>query len=160
MLKHNHDEFNGKIKQLEQSIRSWHKQSEVSQQLATIPGVGVLSATALSATIGDVANFKNARQLAAYLGLVPRQHSSGGKDKLMGISKRGDGYVRSLLVHGARAVISHINRRLKAGQAGGNVWVEQCLTRMHVNEVAVALANKMARMAWALLAHKENYKAA
>ena len=160
MLKCHHDAFHDKIKQLEQAILSWHKQSEMSQQLATIPGVGVLSATALSATIGDVANFKNARQLAAYLGLVPKQHSSGGKDKLMGISKRGDGYVRSLLVHGARAVISHINRRLKAGQAGGNAWVEQCLTRMHVNEVSVALANKMARIAWALLAHKENYKAA
>ncbi len=159
-LKLSHDEFNDKIKQLENDIHSWHRQSDVSQQLVTIPGVGILSATALAATIGDASNFKNARQLAAYLGLVPRQHSSGGKDKLLGISKRGDGYVRSLLVHGARAVISHINRRLKAGQAGGNAWVEQCLTRMHVNEAAVALANKMARMAWALLAHNENYQAA
>jgi transposase len=159
-LKSSHDEFNDKIKQLEAQIQSWHCQSEVSQQLESIPGIGVLTATALAATIGDVHNFKNARQLAAYLGLVPRQHSSGGKDKLLGISKRGDGYVRSLLVHGARSVISHINRRLKAGQPGGNTWVEQCLTRMHVNEVSVALANKMARMAWALLAHKEQYKTA
>jgi len=159
-LKQSHDAFNDKIKQLEIELQSWHRQSDVSQQLETIPGVGVLSATALAATIGDVTNFKNARQLAAYLGLVPRQHSSAGKDKLLGISKRGDGYVRSLLVHGARAVISHINRRLKCGQPGGNAWVESCLSRMHVNEASVALANKMARMAWALLAHKENYKVA
>jgi len=159
-LKQSHDAFNEKIKQLENDIKSWHRQSKASQQLETIPGIGVLSATALTATIGDVKNFKNARQLAAYLGLVPRQHSSGGKDKLLGISKRGDGYVRSLLVHGARAVISHINRRLKAGRPGGNAWVEGCLSRMHVNEASVALANKIARMAWALLAHNEEYKAA
>lgn len=159
-LKQSHDDFNAKVQQLENEIRSWHQQSAMSQQLATIPGIGVLSATALAATIGDVHNFKNARQLAAYLGLVPRQYSTGGKDKLLGISKRGDGYVRSLLVHGARAVISHINRRLKAGQPGGNAWVEQCLVRLHVNEAAVALANKMARMAWALLAHKQTYKVA
>lgn len=159
-LKQSHDAFDKKIKQLEKDIQSWHRQSDASQQLETIPGVGILSATALAATIGDVKNFKNARQLAAYLGLVPRQHSSGGKDKLLGISKRGDGYVRSLLVHGARAVISHINRRLKAGQKGGNAWVEGCLSRMHVNEASVALANKMARIAWALLAHNEHYKAA
>lgn len=159
-LKAAHDDLNARIDGLEKQIHCWHKTNAVSQQLASIPGVGILTATALAATIGDVNDFRNGRQLAAYLGLVPRQHSSGGKDRLLGISKRGDGYVRCLLVHGARAVIRHINRRLQAGQAGGNAWVEQCLQRMHVNEVAVALANKMARTAWALLAHDETWQAA
>ena len=159
-LKVRHDELNASIATLENQIKSWHQANPASQQLASIPGIGILTATALAATIGQVQNFANARQLAAYLGLVPRQHSSGGKEKLLGISKRGDGYVRRLLVHGARAVIRHIKRRLKAGQPGGNAWVEQCLQRMHVNEVAVALANKMARTAWALLAHNETWRAA
>jgi transposase len=159
-LKMRHDELNTSIAMLENQIKSWHQANAVSQQLASIPGIGILTATALAATIGDVKNFANARQLSAYLGLVPRQHSSGGKEKLLGISKRGDGYVRCLLVHGARAVIRHIKRRLKNGQPGGNAWVEQCLQRMHVNEVTVALANKMARTAWALLAHNETWRAA
>lgn len=159
-LKVRHDELNTSIAMLENQIKSWHQANAVSQQLASIPGVGILTATALAATIGDVNNFANARQLSAYLGLVPRQHSSGGKEKLLGISKRGDGYVRCLLVHGARAVIRHIKRRLKNGQPGGNAWVEQCLQRMHVNEATVALANKMARTAWALLAHNETWRAA
>ena len=159
-LKMKHDELNTSITMLENQIKSWHQANVVSQQLASIPGIGILTATALAATIGDVKNFANARQLSAYLGLVPRQHSSGGKEKLLGISKRGDGYVRCLLVHGARAVIRHIKRRLKNGQPGGNAWVERCLQRMHVNEVTVALANKMARTAWALLAHNETWRAA
>jgi transposase len=107
-----------------------------------------------------VNNFKNGRQLAAYLGLVPRQASSGGKERLLGISKRGDKYVRTLLIHGARAVIHHLRRRLKVGRPGGHPWLEQVLRRCHVNESALALANKMARMAWALLAHNETYRAA
>jgi transposase len=159
-LKVRHDELNTSIAMLESQINSWHQANPISQQLASIPGIGILTATALAATIGDVKNFTNARQLSAYLGLVPRQHSSGGKDKLLGISKRGDAYVRSLLVHGARAVIRHIKRRLNKGQPSGNAWVERCLHRMHANEVAVALANKMARTAWALLAHDETWRAA
>jgi transposase len=95
--------------------------------------------------------------LAAYLGLVPRQASSGGKARLLGISKRGDGYLRGLLIHGARAVIYHLRRRLKASQSGGNPWVEQLLRRCHPNEVAVALANKMARIAWVLLVRNETW---
>jgi transposase len=132
----------------------------VSQRLASVPGIGVLTATALAATVGEGQDFRNGRQLAAYLGLVPRQASSGGKERLLGISKRGDGYLRSLLIHGARAVIHHIRRRLKAHQPGGNPWVEQLLQRCHVNEVAVALANKMARTAWVLLARNETWCAA
>lgn len=158
-LKGEYDQLCQRIKGLEQHLSVWHQNSEVSQRLATFPGVGLLTATALVASIGDAELFRNARQLAAYLGLVPRQSSSGGKDRLLGISKRGNGYLRQLLIHGARAVIHHIRRRLKAGRPGGNPWVEQLLQRCHVNEVAVALANKMARIAWVLLTRKETYQA-
>lgn len=147
-----------RISRLEQQLQAWHQQSETSRRLETIPGVGLLTASALAAALGEGKDFKHGRQLAAYLGLVPRQASSGGKERLLGISKRGDGYLRGLLIHGARAVIRHIRRRLQAGQPGGNPWVEQLLQRCHVNEVAVALANKMARIAWVLLARNETYR--
>ena len=89
-----------------------------------------------------------------------QQSSSGGKNRLLGISKRGDGYLRKLLIHGARSVIRYIRSRIKAGQPGGNPWVEQLLERCHPNEAAVALANKSARVAWAMLIRSENYRAA
>jgi transposase len=156
-LKAEHDQLIERVDRFEKQLKAWHANSSVSQRLASIPGIGVLTATALAATVGEGQDFRNGRQLAAYLGLVPRQASSGGKDRLLGISKRGDGYLRSLLIHGARAVIHHIRRRMKAGRPGGNPWVEQLLLRCHVNEAAVALANKMARTAWVLLARKETY---
>lgn len=159
-LKAEHDQLIKRIQRLEVQLKAWHAGSERSQRLESIPGVGVLTATALAATVTDGKDFRSGRQLAAYLGLVPRQASSGGKDRLLGISKRGDGYLRSLLIHGARAVIHHIRRRLKAGLPGGNPWVEQLLRRCHINEVAVALANKMARIAWVLLARNETYHVA
>jgi transposase len=148
-----------RIKFLETQLKAWHGDDAPSKRVEAIPGVGVLTATALAAQVGDGQSFRNGRQLAAYLGLVPRQASSGGKDRLLGVSKRGDGYLRSLLIHGARAVIHHVQRRLKAGQPGGNLWVEQLLKRCHINEVAVALANKTARTAWVLLARGETYRA-
>jgi transposase len=156
-LKAEHDQLLERVDRCEQQLKAWHANSTVSQRLASIPGIGVLTATALAATVGEGQDFRNGRQLAAYLGLVPRQASSGGKDRLLGISKRGDGYLRSLLIHGARAVIHHIRRRMKAGRSGGNPWVEQLLLRCHVNEAAVALANKMARTAWVLLVRNETY---
>jgi transposase len=157
-LKAEHDTLIERAQRLEAQLKAWHAASESSQRLESIPGVGVLTATALAATVVDGQGFRNGRQLAAYLGLVPRQASSGGKDRLLGISKRGDGYLRSLLIHGARSVIRHIRRRLQAGQPGGNPWVEALLQRCHVNEAAVALANKMARIAWVLLARNEHYQ--
>jgi transposase len=157
-LKAEHDTLIERTQLLEVQLKVWHKTSESSQRLEGIPGIGVLTATALAVTVVDGQDFRNGRQLAAYLGLVPRQASSGGKDRLLGISKRGDGYLRSLLIHGARSVIRHIRRRLQAGQLGGNPWVEVLLQRCHVNEVAVALANKMARIAWLLLARNERYE--
>ncbi len=156
-LKAQYDQLMERIERFEQQLRAWHATSEVSQRLASIPGIGLLTATALAATLGEGQDFKNGRQLAAYLGLVPRQHSTGGKERLLGISKRGDSYLRGLLIHGARAVIHHIRRRLRAQRPGGNPWVEQLLQRCHVNEVAVALANKMARIAWVLSARNETY---
>jgi transposase len=156
-LKAAHDQLLERIVRFERQLKTWHANNPVSQRLASIPGIGVLTATALAATVGEGRDFRNGRQLAAYLGLVPRQASSGGKERLLGISKRGDGYLRGLLIHGARAVIHHIRRRLKAGRPGGNSWVEQLLQRCHVNEAAVALANKMARTAWALLARNETW---
>ncbi|MFV2089995.1 MAG: IS110 family transposase [Pseudomonadales bacterium] len=158
-LKAQHDDLHERIEGLYRQIQAWHRASEISQRLATIPGIGVLTATALVATVGEGQGFKNGRQLAAYLGLVPRQASSGGKEHLLGISKRGDGHVRQLLIHGARAVVLHVRRRLKTGRPGGNPWVEQLLQRCHVNEVAVALANKMARIAWVVLVRQETYQA-
>jgi len=156
-LKAEHDQLIKRIEHLEGHIKAWHATNSVSQRLASIPGIGVLTATALAAVVGEGQDFRNGRQLAAYLGLVPRQVSSGGKARLLGISKRGDRYLRGLLIHGARTVIYHIRRRLQAGQCGGNAWVEQLLQRCHPNEVAVALANKMARIAWVLLVRKENW---
>jgi transposase len=153
-----HNQLIERTDRLSAQLLAWHKTSAVSQHLETIPGIGWLTATALAAQVGNAQSFRNGRQLAAYLGLVPRQASSGGKDRLLGISKRGDGYLRTLLVHGARAVIHHLRRRLKSGQAGGNPWVEQLLQRCHVNEAAVALANKMARIAWAVLSTGECYR--
>jgi transposase len=156
-LKAEHDQLIERIEHLEGHIKAWHATNDVSQRLASIPGIGVLTATALAAVVGEGQDFRNGRQLAAYLGLVPRQASSGGKARLLRISKRGDRYLRSLLIHGARTVIYHIRRRLQAGQPSGNPWVEQLLQRCHPNEVAVALANKMARIAWVLLVKKETW---
>jgi transposase len=156
-LKAEHDQLIERIERIEAWIKAWHDTNSVSQRLASIPGIGVLTATALAATVGEGQDFRNGRQLAAYLGLVPRQASSGGKARLLGISKRGDSYLRGLLIHGARSVIYHIQRRLKASQSGGYAWVEQLLQRSHPNEVAVALANKMARIAWVLLVRNETW---
>ena len=141
-----------RIKQLEATLLAWHRSNEASRRLATIPGVGVITATALVATIGDGA--QSGRQLSAWLGLVPRQHSSGGKYRLGRISKRGDGYIRRLLVHGARTVLRW--RRAKPGTQSG--WTDQLLARRPTNVVLVAMANKTARVAWALLRYERIYR--
>jgi transposase len=147
-------ELDRQVKELEHQIKVWHREDTASQRLQGIPGIGPLTASALVASIGDAKSFKNGRQLAAWLGLVPRQHSSGGKECLLGISKRGDTYLRTLLIHGARAVLSRLKRR--AGQAQG--WLARVAERRHANIAAVALANKNARIAWALLAHDRDFQ--
>mgnify|MGYP006146056075 FL=1 len=128
----------------------------VAQRLQTIPGIGPLSASALAASVGDVKSFKNGRSLAAWLGLVPGQHSSGGKAKLLGISKRGDSYLRCLLVHGARSVLYSTTR---TSSKKPDPWIEQLKQRKHVNVVSLAIANRNARIAWSLMAHGHSYEA-
>lgn len=147
-------ELDRQVGELEVQIRNWHRENDASKKLAQIPGIGPITASALVASIGDAKNFNNGRQLAAWLGLVPRQHSSGGKQVLLGISKRGDTYLRTLLIHGARAVIRVAER--KAGYAQS--WLAQLMSRRNKNVAAVALANKNARIVWALLAHDRDYQ--
>ena len=143
-------ELDKQVDELDAKIQQWHKASDASKKLAQIPGIGPITATALVASIGDAKSFENGRALAAWLGLVPRQHSSGGKSVLLGISKRGDTYLRTLLIHGARSVLVH------AKELGA--WIEQIQKRRPTNVVTVALANKMARTIWAVLAHDSQYQ--
>ena len=147
-------ELHRQVGELEIQIKTWHRQSEASRRLEAIPGVGPITASALVASIGDAKTFANGRQLAAWLGLVPRQDSSGGKDRLLGISKRGDTYLRTLLIHGARAVVRHVEHRTGVS----NDWLKRLLIRRNKNIAAVALANKNARIAWALLAHARAFR--
>ena len=146
-------ELDVQVHELEAQIVKWHRQSEASSKLAKVPGIGPITASALVASLGDAKNFENGRQVAAWLGLVPKQHSSGGKQNLLGISKRGDSYLRSLMVHGARAVICHAPK--KPESCG---WVNGVLSRRHKNVATVALANKNARIVWALLAHDREFR--
>jgi transposase len=131
--------------------------------LAAVPGIGAITASAIVASVGDARNFSNGRQFAAWLGLVPRQHSSGGKATLLGISKRGDRYLRTQLIHGGRAVIGAAARRKKTPVGGPltqqRSWLQALVLRRNKNVAAVALANKNARLTWALLAHDRNYQA-
>jgi len=147
-------ELDRQVTELDTQIQAWHKESEVSKKLACIPGIGPLTASALIASVGDARSFKSGRQLAAWLGLVPRQHSSGGKQILQGISKRGDTYLRTLLIHGARSVI-----RIAAGKTTPtHCWAVNLVKRRNKNIAAVALANKNARIVWALLTQHRNYQ--
>lgn len=141
------------VAELELEIKAWHRDTAASRKLAEIPGIGPITASALVASVGDAKSFKNGRQLAAWLGLVPRQHSSGGKQNLLGISKRGDTYLRTLLIHGARAVV-----RVVEHQTDTDTWLRRLLARRNKNVAAVALANKNARTVWALLAHGRGYR--
>ena len=140
--------------EIEAQIVTWHRNNALSRKLAAVPGIGPITASALVATVGDAKNFANGRQLAAWLGLVPRQNSSGGKNVLLGISKRGDTYLRTLLVHGARAAVNAA-QRMKA-RIGG--WLGGILSRKNKNIAVVALANKNARIVWALLAHDREFR--
>ncbi len=143
-----------RIKKVEDKLKIFCSQNEDCQRLLTIPGVGLLSATALIAAIGDVNVFKNGRELAAWLGLVPRQHSTGGKPTLLGISKRGDTYLRTLLIHGGRSIV----RIAEKYQDKRNKWIGQLEKRRGNNIAAVAVANKNARIVWALLSKRTNFQ--
>lgn len=143
------------IDKIETEIKDWHRANEVSQRLATIPAIGPITASAIVAAVPDATLFKSSRQFAAWLGLTPKSHSSGGKERLVGISKQGDGYIRRLLVLGATAV----TRFTRQGH-GIKIWASKLLDRKPSRLVTVALANKMARIVWALLIRKQSYAAA
>jgi transposase len=128
---------------------------DACRRLQSIPGIGPLTATALLMVVGDGSAFRNGRELAAWLGLVPRQHSTGGRVVLLGISKRGDKYLRTLLIHGARAALIHADKRPDRLKC----WASALASRRGNNVASVALANKLARTAWALLNHGDTYRA-
>ena len=142
--------LDAEVDAIERRVAVWHRQNAASRRIAAIPGVGVLTATAAVATMGDPAAFRCGREFAAWLGLVPRHTGTGGRVRMLGISKRGDTYLRTLLIHGARSALA----RGKAPSA----WQLRLAKRRPSNVVAVALANKMARTIWALLAHERDYE--
>jgi len=146
-------ELDRQVGKLELQIKQWHKDNEASQRLEAIPGIGPITASTIVATVGDVKVFKNGRQLSAWLGLVPKQRSSGGRQMLLGISKRGDIYLRTLLIHGARAVIRFAERKVEPEN-----WLRKLIMRRNKNIAAVALANKNVRIIWALLAKNTTFR--
>lgn len=144
-----------RVQRYDHRIEAIARTDTQARLLMTIPGIGPMTATALLAAIGDAGVFRNGRECAAWLGLVPRQHSTGGKDRLLGISKRGDRYLRYLLIHGARAVVRQRARKEKPDAR--SQWLARLLERRHRNVATVALANRMARTAWAVLASGKPY---
>ncbi|CCW19630.1 Mobile element protein [Sphingobium indicum BiD32] len=143
------------IGHLEKQILDWHRHDEVSQRLATVPGIGPITASAIAATVPDASIFRSGRQFAAWLGLTPRPHSSGGKERLGGITKQGDGYLRRLLVVGATAV-TRMTRKDRAKQP----WLARLLATKPAKIASVALANKTARIAWVIMSRGEVYRSA
>ena len=143
----------------EKLLKDIVRENEACKRLMQVPGIGLLTATILVSVAGVASNFKNGREFAAYLGLVPRQNSTGGKTKLLGISKRGDSYTRTLLVHGARAVLYAFGSE-RTQHARHNVWLAELVARRGINRASVALANKTARIAWSMLAQGTEYKIA
>jgi transposase len=149
------EELGGEVRQAENEIVAWCRSDAASRRLMTIPGIGPITASAISAAVPSPALFRSGRQFAAWLDLTPRPHSSGGKERLGGISKQGDGAIRRLLVVGATSVI----RRARQ-ETPGKTWAKRLLERRPARVVSVALANKTARIAWAVLARGETFKAA
>ena len=148
-------ELDTRIAGYDRKIRELYRNSQICQRLGKVEGIGPVTATALVAAVGDRRSFKNGRQFAAWLGLVPKQRSSGGRARLSGISKRGDRYLRTLLIHGARAALG----RVRDKQDPRSLWLGKMRQRRHPNIVAVALANKNARIAWSLLTGDSVYDA-
>ncbi len=146
------EEAETRIEDLDAQIAAWHKADPVSQRLTTIPGIGPLVATAIAATVPDASAFRSGREFAAWLGLVPRQRSTGGKQRLGRISREGDRYIRRLLIIGAQAVL------LRSKAAQSNPWIRGLLAKRPRLVVAVALANKTARIAWAVMTKGQTYR--
>ena len=146
------EQLEAAIAALEKQLMGWHKSNPVSQRLATIPGIGPIIATAIAAMVAEPSGFRSGREFAAWLGLVPRQNSTGGKNRLGGISKRGNQYLRRLLINGASANL------LRSKATNADPWVIGLRRRRPSLVVAVALANKTARIAWAVMHRQENYQ--
>ena len=146
------EQLEAAVATLEKQLKAWHRSNPVSRRLATIPGIGPIIATAIAATVTEPSAFRSGREFAAWLGLVPRQNSTGGKVRLGGISKRGNHYLRRLLINGASANL------LRSKATNNNPWVIGLRRRRPSLVVAVALANKTARIAWAVMQRKENYR--
>jgi len=142
-----------RVDDLDKSIKTLANNNPAAKRLQQIPGIGPMIATALICAIGDGKQFKRGRDMAAWLGLTPRQHSSGGKDRLLGISKRGDAYLRTLLIHGARSALIVADKK----EDPRSRWLQNLCSRRNKNIAAVALANKNARIAWALLSKATDY---
>lgn len=152
----NLDTLQSQIEQIDEAVVKVAGEDEACRRLMTIPGVGSITATAVVAAIANGVEFSKGRAFATWLGLVPGQYSTGGKEKLLGISKRGNSYLRRLFVHGARAVL----QRSENQAPGLRAWLVKLSARAHKNVVAVALANKLARIAWAVLTKGEFYRPA
>jgi transposase len=148
------DALTERIDATEAKIVAWHKSSEASQRLASAPGVGPITASAIVASVGDARQFRSARHFAAWLGLTPRLHASGGKEHIGRISKGGDRYLRALLIHGARAIVGTSFRK----GIPPRLWLKQLLARRSVNVAAVAVAHKTARALWAMITREEGYR--
>jgi len=148
------DQLTARIDEMDRVIRNTATEDEACQRLTTIPGIGPVTATALFAAIGNGAAFRKGRDLSAWVGMVPREYSTGGKQKLLGISKQGNSYLRRLFVQGARTVMQHRTKQA----LGLRCWLDQLLARSHQNVVIVALANKLVRTAWAVLRKNETYR--
>jgi transposase len=147
-------ELDARVGAFDEEFATHARTDDAARRLATIPGVGAINATALAAAVGDAATFARGRDMAAWLGLVPRQSTTGGKPRLLGITKRGSKYLRKMLIQGARAAMPHLAKT--AGKFGA--WLRGLLSRAHPNAVVVALAAKMARIAWALLRRGGTYE--
>jgi transposase len=144
-----------RVRLLEARLAKWHRANAVSRLLASVPGVGIMGASAIAATVTDPSLFRSGREFAAWLGMTPRQNSSGGKERLGGISKRGDKYIRSLLIAGAVAILRHARDRATKDAE----WVRGMLARKPAMVVAVALANRTARIVWAVMRRGSAYRA-
>jgi transposase len=153
-LKLDLDQLAIRIDEADSVIQKTAGENEACQRLVEIPGIGPVTATAVIAAIGNGGAFHKGREFSAWLGIVPREHSTGGQQKLLGISKRGNSYLRRLFIQGARAVLQQHTKQ----SSGLSTWLAQLTSRTHGNVVAVALANKLARIAWAVLAKNERYR--
>src|SRR6202051_1382888 len=149
------EQLTARIEEMDRVIQKMARENEDCQRLTEIPGVGPVTATALIAAVGNASTFRKGRNLAAWMGIVPGEHSTGGKQKLLGISKRGNKYLRTLFIQGARSVVQQRHKQAP----GLSSWLAQLLGRTHQNVVVVALANKLVRMAWAVLSKNERYRA-